>query len=188
MKKFLVLLSLLLVFPFAFAGNDSPGKGDEVIPIDMMFTGVVRPVDEFGRSFFDGEGKGTPGKAMGRGAGRAGPPLPYLALGDALPGGHTCPDLGEFVPTGMQLMAAQMVMTFNDGSMIWANSPPDGYVCFATEYVYAPYDIMGGSGRFEGATGWMVAELQTYGYGPDVFPPFLVTPETGTITGEIFLP
>jgi hypothetical protein len=188
MKKFFILLSLLLVFPFAFAGNDSPGEKDGVISIDMTLSGLVRPVDNFGHSFFDVEGKGTPGKATGRGAGVSGPPLPYLALGDALPEGHTCPDLGEFVPTGMQLMEAQMVMTFNDGSMIWGNSPPDGYVCFTTGYGYAPYDINGGSGRFEGATGWIVIELQTYDYGPDIFPPFLVNPETGTATGEIFLP
>ena len=131
-----------------------------------------------------------PGGAMAtlcgeRGAGIAGPPLPYLALGAALPGGHTCPDLGESVPTGMQLLEAQTVMTFNDGSMIWGNSPPDGYVCFTTGYGYAPYDIVGGSGRFEGATGWIVIELQTYDYGPDVFPPFFVTPETGIAKGEI---
>ena len=187
MKKFLVLLSFLLVFPFASASSDSPGKEDGVISIDMRLSGVVRPVD-IGHSFFDVEAKGAPGKATGRGAGVAGPPLPYLALGDVLPGGHTCPDLGESVPTGMQLLEAQTVMTFNDGSMIWGNSPPDGYVCFTTGYGYAPYDIVGGSGRFEGATGWIVIELQTYDYGPDVFPPFFVTPETGTATGEIFLP
>lgn len=186
MKKFFVLLSLLLVFPFAFAGNGSPDKEDGVISIDMRLSGLVRPVDNFGHSFFDVEGKGTPGRATGRGAGVAGPPLTYEALSAALPD-HTCPDLGP-VPTGMQLIEAQTVMTFSDGSMIWGNSPPDGYVCFTTGYGHAPYNIMGGSGRFEGATGWIVIELQTYDYGPDVFPPFFVTPETGTATGEIFLP
>lgn len=188
MKKFFVFLSFLVVLPFAFASSDSAGKEDRVISVDLTLSGLVRPVDEFGHSFFDVEGKGAPGRATGRGAGLAGPPLPYLALGEALPGGHTCPDLGESIPTGMQLMAAQTVMTFNDGSMIWGNSPPDGYVCFTTGYGYAPYDIVGGSGRFEGATGWIVIELQTYDYGPGVFPPFLVTPETGIAKGEIFLP
>ena len=158
------MLVLLLVFPFALAGKNSPGIEDGLISIDMKLSGLVRPVDEFGHSFFDVEGKGAPGKATGRGAGLAGPPAVYADL----PEGHTCPDLGEFVPTG--------------------NSPPDGYVCFSTGYVYAPYDIVGGSGRFEGATGWIAVELQTYDYGPGVFPPFLVTPETGTATGEIFLP
>jgi hypothetical protein len=185
MKKFLILLSLLLIFPFTFAGNDSPGKGDEVISIDMKLSGLVRPVDNFGHSFFDVEGKGAPGSSTGRGAGIAGPPLTHAALSAALPG-HTCPDWGP-AETGMQLLEAQAVWTFNDGSMIWGNSPPDGYVCFSG-YGYAPYDIVGGSGRFEGATGWIVIELQTYDYGPGVFPPFLVTPETGTATGEIFLP
>jgi hypothetical protein len=184
MNKFLMLLSLLLVFPFAFAGNDSPGKGDGVIPIDMTVTGVVRPVS-LGHSFFDVEGKGVPGRATGQGAGVAGPPLTYDALSTAVPG-HTCPDWGP-AETGMQLLAAQSAWTFNDGSMLWGNSPPDGYVCFSG-YGYAPYDITGGTGRFEGATGWIVVELQTYDYGPGVPPPFFVTPETGTVTGEIVLP
>lgn len=177
MKRLLVLLAMLLVFPLAFAGE---GK---IQPIDMEFWGSVLALDDLGRGAVDVTGKGTPGKANGRGVGITGLPVPY----DELPEGNGCDNVDAFAEgaSGVYIVEAQMVMTFDDGSMIWANSPPTGYVCFSG-YVFAPYDIMGGTGRFEGATGWMEAEIVSYGFGPTF--PRLVTPETGTMIGEIFLP
>jgi hypothetical protein len=180
MKKLLILLSLLLVFPFAFAGNTELSHDDGVVPINMKLTGLIRHVDDFGRSFFDVELKGNPGMATGRGVAVSGPPVMY---GD-LPAGNPCVDFSPG-PSGLHLMEAQMVLIFRDSSMIWANSPPGGYVCFSG-FAYAPYDIMGGSGRFEGATGWVAFEIDTYGFPPHL--PRLVTPETGIGTGEIILP
>ena len=146
----------------------------------MSLVGSVRHVDDFGRSVFDVDLKGKPGKAVGRGVAISSAPAMY----DELPVGNDCIDFSPG-PSGMNLTSAQMVLTFKDGSMIWGNSPPEGYACFSG-FAYAPYDIMGGSGRFEGATGWIVVELDTYGFAPPL--PLLVTPETGIATGEIILP
>jgi hypothetical protein len=178
MKHLLILLSVLLVLPTT-ALADEPN----IQPIDMTFTGSVLHVDTLGRSTFDGHGKGTPGKAHGRGVGVSGPPVAY---GD-LPEGNLCVNLDSspMGASGAYLVEAQAVFTFNDGSMVWGNSPPDGYVCFSG-YGFAPYDIMGGTGRFEGATGWIEVHLDMYGFPPTF--PRLVTPETGTIIGEIILP
>jgi hypothetical protein len=174
MKRLLVLFAMLLVFPQVFA------DGADIQPIDMTFTGSVLHVDTLGRSTFDGHGKGTPGKAHGRGVGISGPPVMYAEL----PEGNGCADFSPG-PSGAYLIEAQAVFTFNDGSMVWGNSPPTGYVCFSG-YGFAPYDIMGGTGRFEGATGWIEVHLDMYGFPPTF--PRLVTPETGTIIGEIILP
>ena len=102
-----------------------------------------------------------------------------------LPAGNACVNLSPG-PSGVILTEAQMAMTFRDGSMIWGNSPPEGYVCFVPAFAFAPYEIMGGTGRYEGATGWIVFELDTYGFPPPL--PRLATPETGIARGEIYLP
>jgi len=180
MKKFLVLLSLLLVLPFAQAGADESETGDGVVPIDFKLTGSLRHVDDFGRTIFDVDLKGKPGKATGRGVGVSGPPVLY----DELPDGNACVDFSP-EESGIILMEAQVVMTFRDGSMIWGNASPGGYACFSG-FAYAPYEIMGGSERFEGASGWVAFELDTYGFPPHL--PLLVLPETGIGTGAIFLP
>ena len=67
MKKFLILLSLLLVFPFAYADDDDSNSEDGVIKIKMKLTGVLRHVDDLGRTIFDVDLQGTPGKATARG-------------------------------------------------------------------------------------------------------------------------
>jgi hypothetical protein len=181
MKKILILLSLLLVFPLAYADDDDSSSENGVIRIKMKLTGVLRHVDDFGRTIFDVDSKGKPGKATGRGVAISGPPVMF----DALPDDNKCMDFTP-APSGMHLMEAQIVMTFRDGSMIWGNSPPDGYVCFSG-YAYAPYDIMGGTGRYEEATGWIDVELDTYAILPPPLPN-LVIPETGIAKGEIVLP
>jgi len=175
MKKLLILLSLLLVFPFAHAG-------DLVVPIEMKLSGLVRFVDVVeGRTIFDVDLKGKPGVATGRGVSIAEP-----VIYDDLPEDNACVYLDDTIPSGKSgavITAAQIVISFRDGSMIWGNSQPDGYVCYSG-FAYAPYDIMGGSGRYEGATGWVAFELDTHGFPP----PLILTPETGIGTGEIVIP
>jgi len=178
MKKFFVLLSLLLVLPLAQAENDDNG----VVPIEMKMSGLVRFVDDFGRAIFDVDLKGNPGAATGRGVAISGSPVGYADL----PAGNACVNLDSVAGgSGVYITAAQIVLTFHDGSMIWGNSLPDGYVCFSG-FAYGPYEIMGGSARFEGATGWVAVEIDTHGFPPPL--PRLVTPETGNVTGEIVLP
>lgn len=177
MKHLLVLLATLLVFPTAFA--DEPN----VRTMDMEAWGSVLHVDDGGRSTFDVNLKGNLGRANGRGVGISGPPKQY----EELPEGNPCVDMDE-TPVGFSgtfIDEAQAIFTFNDGSMIWGNSPPDGYVCISG-YVFAPYDIMGGTGRFEGATGWIEVHLNMHSFPPGF--PLLVTPETGIAIGEITLP
>lgn len=175
MKHLLVLLATLLALPTAFA--DEPN----VRTIDMELWGSVLHVDDGGRSTFDVNSKGNLGRANGRGVGISGPPVMYADL----PEDNACADLSPG-PSGLYLLEAQVVFSFNDGSMIWGNSPPDGYVCFSG-YVFAPYDIMGGTGRFEGATGWIEVHIDMLGFPPPTLP-LLVAPETGIAIGEIILP
>jgi len=170
MKQLLVLLAMLLVFPVAIAEKPS------VEPIDMKLSGSLIHVDDGG--LFDINLKGTPGSANARGLAITGDPVMY----DDLPEGNACIDLSPG-PSGSYITQAQMTMTFNDGSMIWGDNGADGYVCFSG-FAYAPYVLMGGFKRFEGATGWVVFEIDTYRFPTS----FLVTPETGIGTGEIILP
>lgn len=170
MKQLLVLLAMLLVFPMAFADKPS------VEPIDMKLSGSLIHVDDGG--LFDINLKGTPGSANARGLAITGDPVMY----DDLPEGNACIDYSPG-PSGSYITAAQMTMTFNDGSMIWGDNGADGYVCFSG-FAYAPYVLMGGFKRFEGATGWVVFEIDTHRFPTS----FLVTPETGIGTGEIILP
>jgi hypothetical protein len=56
--------------------------------------------------------KGTPGVGNGRGMAMTGAPLMYSEL----PEGNACVDLDPG-PSGVLITAAQMNMTFNDGSI-----------------------------------------------------------------------
>jgi hypothetical protein len=170
MKSLLLVLALLLVFPTTFAGKS------DIQPIDMRLSGSLIHLDEGG--LFDINLKGTPGSANGRGLAITGAPV----LHSELPEGNACIDFSPG-PSGVYIIAAQMTMTFNDGSMIWGDAAPDGYVCFSG-FAYAPYVLMGGFGRFQDASGWVAFEIDTHRFPSS----YLVTPETGTATGEIILP
>jgi hypothetical protein len=170
MKQLIVLLAIMLVLPAAFADKS------DVQLIDMRVSGSLIHVDAGG--LFEVNLKGSPGAANGRGLAVTGPPV----LHSELPAGNACADFGPG-PSGVYITEAQMNMTFNDGSMIWGDAASDGYVCFSG-FAYAPYVIMGGYGRFEGATGWVAFELDTHRFPVS----YLVTPETGFATGEIILP
>jgi hypothetical protein len=109
---------------------------------------------------------------------------------DELPPGNACvnfsvgPDGNPTgIPSGLITVNAQIVITFNDGSIIWGEAAPGGYACFSG-FAYAPYVILGGHKRFEGATGWVDFELDVLSN----FTPLLVAGESGLGTGEILLP
>jgi hypothetical protein len=168
------LIQLLFVSTVLFFASSV--YADQVKVIDMQLSGSLIHVDEGG--LFDINLKGSPGAANGRGLAVTGPPVLYAEL----PEENECADFGT-VPSGAYITAAQMTMTFNDGSMIWGDAAPDGYVCYSG-FAYAPYVIMGGFGRFEDATGWVAFEIDTHRFPTS----YLVTPETGIATGEIVLP
>ena len=170
MKQLILLLVTLLVFPVALA--EKPG----IESIDIKLSGSLIHLDAGG--LFDINLKGNPGAANGRGLAVTGDPVMY----EALPVDNGCTDYSPD-PSGMYITEAQMTMTFNDGSMIWGDAGPDGYVCFSG-FAYAPYVLMGGFKRFEGATGWVAFEIDTHRFPTS----FLVTPETGIAIGEIILP
>ena len=167
MKLLLLIIAMLLVFPVSVSGKDN------VIEIDMTLSGTVLHVSDV-RTFYDVNLKGSPGAANARGAGDGYP--------SDLPG-TPCPDIGPV--DGLRLDPAQINVVFNDGSMFYGNVvAAESFVCFAVPIARASYDIVGGTGRFEGATGYIVVDLETRSIGTDL----LVTPETGYAYGEIILP
>jgi hypothetical protein len=167
MKKLLIVVALLLVLPASALAKE------KVINIDMTVSGTVLHVSDV-RTFYDVNLKGTLGKASARGAGDGYPSnLPDTP----------CPDIGDF--DGLKLNPAQINVVFNDGSMFYGTVIADeSFVCFAAPIARASYEIVGGAGRFEGATGYIVFDLETY----PIDEVLLATPETGYAYGEIVLP
>jgi len=167
MKQLLIIIAMLLVLPASALGKD------KVIDIDMTVSGTVLHVDDV-RTLYDVNLKGSPGSANARGAGDGYP--------SNLPG-TPCPDIGPV--DGLRLEAAQINVVFKDGSMFYGTGiPAESFVCFAIPFARASYDIVGGTGRFEGATGYIVFDLETR----SIDTVLLVTPETGHAYGEIILP
>lgn len=167
MKQLLIIIALLMVLPASALGKDN------VIEIDMTLSGTVLHVSDV-RTFYDVNMKGAPGAATGRGAGDSYP--------SDLPG-TPCPDIGPI--DGLRLDPAQFNVVFNDGSMFYgAGIADESFVCFAAPIARASYEIVGGTGRYEGATGYITIDLETYPIGPVL----LATPETGYAYGEIVLP
>ena len=167
MKQLLIFIIVLLVFPASALGKDN------VIDIDMTVSGTVLHVSDV-RTFYDVNLKGSPGAANARGAGDGYPSdLPDTP----------CPNIGPI--DGLRLDPAQVNVVFNDGSMFYgAGIADESFVCFAAPIARASYDIVGGTGRFEGATGYIVFDLETR----RVDTVLLATPETGHAYGEIILP
>jgi hypothetical protein len=167
MNKLLLATAMLLVLPASAFGKE------KVIDIDMTLSGTVLHVSDV-RTFYDVNLKGSPGAANARGAGDGYPSdLPDTP----------CPDIGPV--DGLRLDPAQINVVFNDGSMFYGTVIADeSFVCFAAPIAQASYEIIGGTGRFEGATGYVVIELETY----PIDTVLLITPETGYVHGEIILP
>jgi hypothetical protein len=167
MKQLLIIIAMLLIYPASAQGKD------KVINIDMTLSGTVLHVSDV-RTFYDVDLKGSPGAANARGAGDG-----YFS---DLPG-TPCPDIGDV--DGLKLNPAQMNVVFKDGSMFYGTViEEESFVCFASPIARASYEIVGGTGRFEGATGYIVFDLLTH----RIESGSLVTPETGSVYGEIILP
>ena len=167
MKQLLIIIAMLLIYPALALGKD------KVINIDMTVSGTVLHVSDV-RTFYDVHLKGSPGKAHARGAGEG-----YFSDLPDTP----CPDIGAV--DGLRMNPAQASVVFNDGSMIYGKViEEDSYVCFAAPIGRASYEIVGGTGRFEGATGYIVFDLEMH----PIESGSLVTPETGYAYGEIILP
>jgi hypothetical protein len=167
MKKLLIVVAILLVTPAS-----ALGKG-KVIDINMTASGTVLHVSDV-RTFYDVTLIGSPGKASARGAGDG-----YFSDLPDTP----CPDIGEV--DGLKFSAAQANVVFNDGSMLYGTVMQDeSFVCFAAPIGVISYEIVGGTGRFEDATGYIVFDLEMH----RIESGSLVTPETGIAYGEIILP
>jgi len=178
MKRIACLLALLLIFPaMAIAGNGNS------VPIDMQLAGTVISVSETAQ-IYDVNLKGSPGRARAQGAGW-GAALVFSL--DDLPAGHVCdaaPAPG--IPVGLIITDASATMTFEDLSMLFLNVAEGSYVCLWTPFVRGAYEIAGGAGRFQDATGWVAMEFNLY---RSAFPSdSLVGAETGIAYGEIILP
>lgn len=99
----------------------------------------------------------------------------------------------EFQPTlsqcgggpGQSFSANDMVITFADESMIFAKlGIAGGWICFqldGTVTAVANMTVIGGTGRYEGATGEFTGEFTSQAVGESG----ALIAETGTITGSI---
>jgi hypothetical protein len=174
MRFFLVLFSALLLFPMTATCRD------DTVTVNMKLSGTVTTIG--GVQTYDVNLKGAPGKARAQGAGTGVEPATF----DELPAGHVCAD-NPYEPetgtAGLLLTQATATVTFEDLSMLFLTVADDAYVCLFTPFVYGPYEIIGGTGRFEDATGYIVMEFDVYrGIFPDGS---AIGAETGIAYGEI---
>ena len=184
MKKRVLLISIILILIMA-VGVSAISAQEKTQPINWKLTGAIMSLSDSEGvslgSIFDVYLKGAPGAAQARGLGFSGPPVDK----EKLPEGNTCTNIPG--PDGVLFLEAQMTVHFEDGSMLFANAAQGGYVCFVPSFAYVPYDFAGGTGRFEGATGSVLFEIDAFRFNGDG-KRALVTGETGTGTGEIELP
>lgn len=174
-KVVIVLFVLLLAGAVGVVAISAQGSTQN---INMTLTGTIISIGD-GIGLFDVDLRGSPGSANVHGLS-----FSYQVDHAGLPPGNPCADFGD--PSGLIITTGgQVNMIFNDGSMVFANAAEGGYVCFAPSSAYAPYNIVGGTGRYEGATGYINFDITTHPFGP---PGSRVTPETGTATGEIVIP
>ncbi len=175
-KKLVVIVLILIVAGTLGVVAISAQGGTQ--HIDMTLNGQIMTISD-GVGLFDVNLKGSPGPATASGLSYS-----YAVNYDGLPPGNRCVDLGG--PSGLIITdRGQINMIFNDGSMLFANSTGEGYVCFVPGFAYAPYALAGGTGRYEGATGYINFDIDTHPFGPPGSP---VTPETGSASGDIIFP
>ena len=175
-KVIVILLVLILAGALGVVAISAQGGTQHV---DMSLTGTIISIGD-GVGLFDVELRGSPGQANASGLS-----FSYPVEYNGLPPGNPCVDLGAG-PSGLILNTeGQINMILNDGSMLFANAAEGGYVCFVPSVAYAPYVFAGGTGRYEDATGHINFDITAHPFGAPGAP---VTPETGTATGEIFLP
>jgi len=176
-----LVISLILI---ATVGVTSVSAEQDTQPVNLTGSGSIMDVDQGGDlKLFDLNLKGAPGAANARGVGWVGPPLPYSGL----PLDNVCNDISAFSPySGAIFEEFQMTINFKDNSLLFANLA-DGYICFSPSIAVGTYNIAGGTGRFEDASGWLYVEINAYRFAEEGHPS-LVTAETGTLTGEIIFP
>jgi hypothetical protein len=175
-KVIVVLLVLVLTGAVGVVVISAQGGTQHV---DMTLTGTVINIGD-GVGLFDVDLRGSPGQANASGLS-----FSYPVEYSGLPPGNPCVDLGAG-PSGFIITnEGQLNMIFNDGSMLFANAAEGGYVCFVPSVAYAPYVFAGGTGRYEGATGYINFDISAHPFGPPGSP---VIPETGTASGEIVSP
>jgi hypothetical protein len=183
MKKKVLLISVILILVATISVSVISAK-EKTQPINWDLTGSIMNLGDAG-SQFDVNLKGAPGVANARGLGFSGPPVEKSDL----PEGNVCVDISG--PDGVLFLEAQMIVQFDDGSLLFGNAAEGGYVCFVPMKDYpqahVPYEFAGGTGRFEGATGYVLFEIFAYNFNEEGTQS-LVTGETGTGTGEIILP
>ncbi len=180
MKKKVTLVFVVLILVAAVSVSAISAK-EKSQPINWDLTGSIMSIGG-GASLFDVNLQGAPGAANARGVGFTGTPVEK----DQLPDDNVCVDIPDS-PDGVHFLEAQMTVNFKDGSMLFGNVADDAYVCFVPSFAYVPYDFAGGVGRFEGATGYVLFEIDAYRFN-ETGTQSLVTAETGTGTGEIILP
>ena len=180
MKKKVLLIGVLVVVLVAAVSVSAISAQESTQPVSWQLSGEIINLGEAG-SLFDVNLKGAPGDANARGLGFAGPPLEKSDL----PDGNQCTDIPG--PDGILFLYGQIAVRFNDGSLLFGNSVEGSHICFVPPKAYVSYDFAGGAGRFEGATGTVLFEIDAYRFN-EQGDPALVTGETGIGTGEVILP
>jgi hypothetical protein len=176
-KVFLILCLVVLAVALSASVLSATGR---TRTMDQTLTGTYRALDQ-SHGLFDVTLRGSPGTAVGQGISFSGPPV---KKGD-LPGDNICVDLPESPDGTILTKQMQANLIYEDGSMLFSNGALGGYLCFVPAFVFAPYEIVGGTGRCEGASGAWQAEITTHPFGG---PAGSVIGESGTVSGEIVLP
>ena len=182
-KKVLILslsVAAILIFSASFT---SVAAGDKTIKINWKIAGtivqlieVTSPMTGFSEglhSLITLDAQGAPG------------PAKITLLGRSAFTGNTdfsCPE--GFVQIAY-FDKNDFVALFPDQSLLFAsiNQDTDGIFCAGADsnYFKVKMDVMGGTGRFEGASGEFIGE----GYGYSFTPTVTLAGENGKITGKI---
>ena len=120
-KAILILLALLLISAVGVVVISAEGNTQH---IDMTLTGEIINLGD-GAGLFDVDLRGSPGQASARGLS-----FSYPVEYGGLPEGNRCANLGEGRFSGLVISSdAQINMSFNDGSMLFANGADMAGMC-----------------------------------------------------------
>ena len=181
MRKYRFVIGLALGIGLAVAVGNVEAKDK---PFHASFAGTITNKDDF--SF-----TGTPGSYTNvAGKSTLGPYTAQLVY-EASPDGNTCTLPGGSSGVEFALAGEIVVLSFTEkGKQIFLNLSPSGQlVCFdpipSLIIGQATFDVIGGTGRFAGATGTIVKTFKTIGLaaaapGRGIFLSF-----TGTFDGTI---
>ena len=160
MKTFLYLPMAALLITTALAG---PASAEEGVP----FKGVIEGTEDF--DF--GHPSGIDIKILGSGGGNA----THL-------GNFTATWVGD-ITFGAELQPLERTFVAANGDELWSTGLGAGTVPDPDQFVVEDHIIIGGTGRFEGATGSFTVERTVF----NVAPPFTDLVTTGTFDGTIIL-